>query len=75
MIISAIAAMSKNRVIGKDNGLPWHIPEDLKYFREKTNFSEGLIGDSASVRELFSNIERVSASTQRLPLTTPAGPM
>jgi len=36
MILSAIAAMAQNRVIGKDNKLPWNLPEDLKYFREKT---------------------------------------
>ena len=35
MIVSQIAAMSKNRVIGKDNHLPWNIPEDMSYFREK----------------------------------------
>lgn len=34
--ISAIAAMASNRVIGTDNKLPWHIPEDLKFFKEKT---------------------------------------
>lgn len=36
MILSAVAAMSANRVIGKDGALPWRIPEDLKFFREKT---------------------------------------
>ena len=36
MILSQIAAMSKNRVIGKDNHLPWNIPEDLHYFHDKT---------------------------------------
>jgi dihydrofolate reductase len=36
MIVSHITAISKNRVIGKDNKLPWHLPEDLKFFREKT---------------------------------------
>lgn len=36
MTLSHIVAISKNRVIGKDNKLPWHIPEDLKFFREKT---------------------------------------
>lgn len=36
MILSAIAAMSSNRVIGKNNQLPWHLPEDMKHFRDKT---------------------------------------
>jgi dihydrofolate reductase len=36
MILCAIAAMAKNRVIGFNNRLPWHYPEDLKYFKEKT---------------------------------------
>lgn len=36
MILSAIAAMAQNRVIGKNNKLPWHLPEDLKFFKEKT---------------------------------------
>lgn len=31
--ITMIAAMSKNRVIGKDNKIPWYLPEDLKRFR------------------------------------------
>lgn len=37
MIVSAIAAMSENRIIGRDGDLPWDIPEDLKFFRTKTN--------------------------------------
>jgi dihydrofolate reductase len=36
MIISQIAAMTRNRVIGKDNKLPWRLPEDLKFFKSKT---------------------------------------
>jgi len=36
MILSAIAAMAKNRVIGVNNGLPWNIPEDMKFFRDMT---------------------------------------
>lgn len=36
MILSAIAAMAKNRVIGVKNALPWSIPEDLRFFKEKT---------------------------------------
>lgn len=32
----AIAAMSLNRVIGRDNRIPWHLPEDFRWFKEKT---------------------------------------
>lgn len=35
--INIIAAMSLNRVIGVKNGLPWHIPTDLKYFKKVTD--------------------------------------
>ncbi len=36
IVISAIAAMARNRVIGVANGLAWHIPEDFKYFKKTT---------------------------------------
>ena len=36
MIISQIVAVSLNNVIGKDNGLPWHMPTDMAYFKNKT---------------------------------------
>ncbi len=36
MTVSLIAAMAKNRVIGRDNALPWHIPADLRRFRDLT---------------------------------------
>lgn len=36
MIITAIAAVAPNRVIGKDNKLPWHLPADLKFFKQTT---------------------------------------
>jgi len=31
-----IAALSKNQVIGRDNGIPWHYPADMKHFRRTT---------------------------------------
>jgi len=34
--ISLIAAVSENSVIGKDNQLPWHLPTDMKYFKNIT---------------------------------------
>ncbi|MFK7863535.1 MAG: dihydrofolate reductase [Pseudohongiellaceae bacterium] len=36
MKLSLICAMAENRTIGKDNSLPWHLSEDLKYFRRVT---------------------------------------
>lgn len=36
MIISAVVAMSDNRAIGKDNQLLWHLPVDLKHFKQMT---------------------------------------
>ena len=34
--IIIIAAMAKNHVIGVDNRLPWHLPDDLKHFKQLT---------------------------------------
>ena len=36
MIMSLIVAMSDNRVIGRNNAMPWHLPEDLKFFKRVT---------------------------------------
>lgn len=36
MVISLIAALTKNHVIGKNNDLPWHLPDDMKYFMKTT---------------------------------------
>lgn len=36
MDITLVCAMAENRVIGKANGLPWHLPVDLKRFKSLT---------------------------------------
>ncbi len=36
MILSFIVAVSDNNAIGKHNKLPWHLPEDLKFFKRTT---------------------------------------
>ena len=36
MIVSAIVAIAKNNVIGINNGIPWYLPADLKYFKKTT---------------------------------------
>lgn len=33
---TAIAAMAENRVIGQGNALPWHVPEDFRWFKSQT---------------------------------------
>ncbi|MFO7924370.1 MAG: dihydrofolate reductase [Bacteroidales bacterium] len=35
-MVSIIVAMGRNRVIGRDNSLVWHLPADLKHFRDTT---------------------------------------
>lgn len=44
MIISMIAALSRNRVIGKNNDLPWKLPDDMKFFMEKTKGHHAIMG-------------------------------
>src|SRR5688572_25981860 len=36
MLVSLLFAMDKNNAIGYRNRLPWHLPADLKWFKEKT---------------------------------------
>jgi dihydrofolate reductase len=44
MIISAIVAVSEDHAIGRDNQLPWHLPEDLKFFKRTTMGKPVLMG-------------------------------
>jgi len=54
MILSHILAMDQNRAIGKDNKLPWHLPEDLKFFKETTQGKIMIMG-----RKTFDSLGRV----------------
>ena len=53
MIISAIVAVSENNAIGVDNDLPWHLPADLKYFKNTTMGKPVLMG-----RKSFDSVGR-----------------
>lgn len=44
MILSAIVAVADNNAIGRDNQLPWHLPEDLKFFKRTTLGNPMLMG-------------------------------
>ena len=44
MIVSLIAALDRNRAIGRDGGLPWHLPDDLKRFKALTLGKPMLMG-------------------------------
>jgi len=39
-----IAAMGSNRVIGKDNDIPWHLPDDFAYFKDTTKNHHVIMG-------------------------------
>lgn len=53
MKLSIIVATSLNNVIGVDNQLPWHLPADLKYFKQLTNGHAIVMG-----RKTFESIGR-----------------
>ena len=44
MIVSIVAALSSNRVIGLNNDLPWHLPEDLAHFKKLTSGHHVVMG-------------------------------
>jgi dihydrofolate reductase len=51
--LSIIVAAARNGVIGKDNSLPWHLPEDLRYFKAVTTGKPVVMG-----RKTFESIGR-----------------
>lgn len=56
--------MGKNRVIGKDNALPWDLPEDLKRFRELTAHKPVIMG-----RKTFEAIGRPLPNRKNIIIT------
>ena len=53
MKVSMIAAVARNGVIGKDNALPWRLPEDLAFFKQTTLGCPVLMG-----RKTYESINR-----------------
>lgn len=52
-ILSMIVAHADNRIIGKDNDMPWHLPADLAYFKKTTLGKPVIMG-----RKTFESIGR-----------------
>ena len=64
MIISLIAAIGKNNVIGKDNSLPWKLPEDMKRFKELTSGKPVIMG-----RKTFESIGKPLPNRKNIIIT------
>ncbi|MFJ7469722.1 dihydrofolate reductase [Peribacillus frigoritolerans] len=63
-MISLMVAMDQNRVIGKNNKLPWHLPADLQYFKKVTMGHPIVMG-----RKTFESIGRVLPGRENVIVT------
>lgn len=63
-MISLLVAMSRNHVIGLNNDMPWHLPNDLRYFKERTTGHTIVMG-----RKTFESIGRVLPNRKSVVLT------
>ncbi|UJR83544.1 dihydrofolate reductase [Sandaracinus amylolyticus] len=64
MKVAMIAAVARNGVIGRDNALPWRLPDDLKRFKELTSGKPVVMG-----RKTYESIGRPLANRTNLVLT------
>ena len=62
--ISLIAAMAEDRVIGKDNDMPWHLPADLQHFKRVTLGKPVIMG-----RKTFESIGRPLPGRKNIVIT------
>jgi len=68
VIISLIAAMARNRVIGRNNKMPWHLPADLRWFRETTMGNPLIMG-----RKTFESIGHALPGRKNIVVTRQQG--
>ncbi|QQR54843.1 dihydrofolate reductase [Candidatus Peregrinibacteria bacterium] len=76
MKFSIISALDKNRGIGKNNSLPWHLPADLKHFKETTIGGTVIMGRKTweSIPEKYRPFkERLNIVISRGELVLPEG--
>ncbi len=62
--------MSLNRVIGKGNALPWHLPEDFKWFKEKTMGNTIVMG-----RKTFESLKKPLPGRTHVVLSHKSNPL
>ncbi|MEH7437114.1 dihydrofolate reductase [Neobacillus drentensis] len=67
-MISFIVAMDENRTIGRENQLPWHLPEDLKFFKRVTMGHPIAMG-----RKTHESIGRVLPGRENIVITRQEG--
>lgn len=65
MNIAMIAAMAKNRVIGAENDMPWHLPADLKHFKKVTMGKPVIMG-----RKTYESIGKALPGRENIVITT-----
>lgn len=68
MKVSLIAAMDKNRVIGKENDIPWRIPKDWEYVKNTTKGHPIILG-----RKNLESIGRALPDRRNIILTRDKG--
>ena len=75
MSFSIIAAIGKNRELGKKGDLCFHIKEDLQYFRDKTNGHKILMGSKTffSIPKMLPNRTNIVISSRLKPEDLPEG--
>ena len=65
MSFSIIAAIGKNNELGKDNNLIWHLPNDLKFFKETTTGKTIIMG-----RRTFESLPRMLPNRHHIVLSS-----
>lgn len=64
-MLSIVVAMGRNRVIGNNNKMPWHLPRDLQHFKETTIGHTIIMG-----RKTFESIGRPLPNRKNIVITT-----
>jgi len=67
-VLAIIAAVGRNRELGKDNRMPWHLPNDLRRFRQITSGHTVIMG-----RKTFASLPKLLPKRRHIILTRDEG--